>query len=196
MERPWLVFIVHLFIYSTNNYWGLTFSMLSEAGTCSQEQNAVGGGRSGLVCPGKASPRRRRVGHAEIWLRTCQAEESAKMLKRKQAWRVWGPAEARVDAGRVREKTGVRALRGLLDRYKDVGFTLSWELSEEFEPRNRMACLGSNMPLCQFMENRMNGYKGGAHCNNPDQRWRRPGPEWYPKRWWEVAKSHFANIGY
>ena len=107
MERPWLVFIVHLFTYSTNNYWGLTFSMLSEAGTCSQEQNAVGGGESGLVCPGKASPRRRRVGHAEIWLRTCQAEEAAKMLKRKQAWRVWAPAEARVDAGRVREKQGL-----------------------------------------------------------------------------------------
>ena len=30
-----------------------------------------------------------------------------------------------MDAGRVREKTGVRALRGLLDRYKDVGFTLT-----------------------------------------------------------------------
>ena len=145
MERSWLVFIVHLFIYSANNYWGLTFNMLSEAGACSQEQNAVGGGGFWLVCPGKAAPRSRRVGHAEVWLRTCQAEESAKMLKRKEAWRVWGPAEARVDEGGVREKTGDRALRGPLDHYKDVGFTLSWELSEEFEPRNHMACLCSRM---------------------------------------------------
>lgn len=42
--------------------------------------------------------------------------------------------------------------------------------------------------LWQLVENRVNGRKEGAHCNNPDQRWGWPGPRWYPKRWWEVAK--------
>ena len=45
MEWPWLVFIVHLFIYSANNYWGLIFSILPEAGAYSHEQNTVVGWR-------------------------------------------------------------------------------------------------------------------------------------------------------
>lgn len=159
--------------------------MLSEAGACSQEQNTVGGGGFWLVCPGKASPRSRRVGHAEIWLRTCQAEESAKMVKRKEAWRVWGPAEARADEGGVKRENRGEAC-WIIIRMWDLLWVESYRQS---------LSLGITWPayvptwsLWQLVENRVNGREEGAHCNNPDQRWGWPGPRWYPNRWWEVAK--------
>lgn len=48
------------------------------------------------------------MGLAEIWPRTCQAEETAKMLKRKQIRRVCEDQQRPelVKEGRVREKTG------------------------------------------------------------------------------------------
>ena len=63
------------------------------------------------MCPGKASPRSRRVGHAEIWLRTCQAEESAKMVKRERP----GECEDQQRPEQMREESERKQGRGLCE---------------------------------------------------------------------------------
>lgn len=58
------------------------------------------------LCPGKASPRSRRVGHAEIWLRTCQAEGISKDGEEERGLERWEDQQRPEQMREESERTG------------------------------------------------------------------------------------------